>query len=374
MVWTWDELAARALARQFPTTAPASVAAALVAAGPIPSQTARSTHLGLAARRPGTTAAEVAAAFEDHSLVRGSTVRGTVHTATPDQFAALSPAVRAGQRPVWRRQLGLDDDETDALWASTEAYAGPRWRTVDDLVAHHTAWLEARSRTQAVAHMTSGAGRYLTFGHGGLVRRPVDGRWEGQGAAEYRTLAALGPGSGQRAGGLGPVVRMHLAAHGPASRHDLAWWSGVGLRAVDGALAALGEEVALESATGPDGRLYVDLPGGPAPTALTGVRLLPEFDSLLCAYEPSARLRFVTADHHAALWNRANGLGLPPLLVDGRVTGHWRAAGSARRRPLSVHPFAGTRVPTEGELDAPVAALEAALGITVTSVTTEPVR
>jgi hypothetical protein len=60
---------------------------------------------------------------------------------------------------------------------------------------------------------------------------------------------------------------------------------------------------------------------------------------------------------------------LPPLLVDGRITGFWRATGSARRRPLEVTWFARTRRPRRAELDEPVAALESALGITVTEVT-----
>ena len=60
---------------------------------------------------------------------------------------------------------------------------------------------------------------------------------------------------------------------------------------------------------------------------------------------------------------------LPPLLVDGRITGYWRATGSAKRRPLEVVWFAGTRKPRVAELEAPVAALEAALGISVTGVT-----
>ena len=47
----------------------------------------------------------------------------------------------------------------------------------------------------------------------------------------------------------------------------------------------------------------------------------------------------------------------------------WRATGSAAKRPLEVVWFAGTRKPRTAELDAPVASLEAALGITITSVT-----
>jgi len=57
------------------------------------------------------------------------------------------------------------------------------------------------------------------------------------------------------------------------------------------------------------------------------------------------------------------------MLVDGRITGYWRAMGSARKRPLEVSYFPGTRRPAKSELEVPVAALEAALGIPVPSVT-----
>ena len=215
--------------------------------------------------------------------------------------------------------------------------------------------------------LDNGMGRYLGFGHGGLVRRPLKGGWEGQGAPGYRTAAAI---LGDRSAvltdphSLDTLFQTHLAAHGPASRNDLAWWSGLTLGAVDEALARLG----LDAVAGPDGRDYVDLPSPPPARSPAGVRLLPEFDALMCAYQPAARQRFVTPEHHDRLWLGANGLVKPPLLVDGRITGYWRAMGSARRRPLEVSYFPGTRRPRKSELDQPVAAVESALGIEITSV------
>ncbi|MCW2834253.1 MAG: Winged helix DNA-binding protein [Nocardioides sp.] len=89
----------------------------------------------------------------------------------------------------------------------------------------------------------------------------------------------------------------------------------------------------------------------------------------MCGYDPSGRDRFAEPEHLRRLWNQSNGMVLPPLLVDGRITGYWRAAGSAKRCPLEVVWFAGTREPRADELDAPVAGLEAALDITITAVT-----
>ena len=89
----------------------------------------------------------------------------------------------------------------------------------------------------------------------------------------------------------------------------------------------------------------------------------------MCGYHPQARVRFSEPAHMARLWTGNNGFVLPPLLVDGQITGYWRATGSARRRPIEVVWFAGTRRPRTSELEAPVAALESAVDLTITDLT-----
>jgi len=353
----WDELGALTSARQFPAR-PATVGQMVAATGPVQSQTARSTYLGLAARFPGVTRDEVSRAFADADLVRGSTIRGTVHTATPGQFAALGAATRLGQRRHWTRTLAIADDRLDDLWAATERFASD-WRTPEELHEHLVAWLAEHASGES-ADRAREAGRYLSFGHGSLVRRPASGTgWERQGRPVYRHLPAAAPAT------IGDLVCLHLRCHGPATRHDLAWWSGLRLREVDEAV----DRLDLTRASGPDGRTYLDLSPAPEPgTPPTGVRLLPEFDALLCGYDPRARGRFVSSEHHDVLWHRGNGLMLAPLLVDGRVTGWWRAPGSSRRRQLEVGWFAGTRRPRRSELDPAVRAVEAALDIQVSSI------
>lgn len=367
MACSWDELAGLALARQFPEQpgdATTMDAASMVEqTGAVQSQTARSPFLALAARFPGTTREQVTAAYESGAIVRGSTIRGTVHTATPRQYAALGAATAVGQRTLWQRMLRLEHAALEDLWRATEEFA-TTWRSTDDLEDHLHCWLLAHEGRDEVTGQQ--AGRYLAFGHGGLVRRPVNGDWAGQGAPEYRTLRAA-PDLTEDAT-IGDALELHLRSHGPSSRHDLAWWSGLGRRVVDTHLADLRSRLDLIEHDGPDGRTYLDVADSPAPRPLDGVRLLPEFDALVCGYDPAGRERFAAPAHLTRLWSGANGLVLPPLLVDGRITGYWRATGSAKRRPLAVVWFAGTRRPARAELDAPVAALEAALGIAVTEV------
>ena len=373
---SWEELAGRALARQFPEVGgrdEEAVEETLARTGPIQSQTARSPFLALAARMPGVTRETIAAAYDAHRIVRGSTLRGTVHTSAAPDHPLLEAATRIGQRALWERTLELRQTSLEEVWRELEEFAHDTWRSPAELSAHLAAWL-AEHDPGAGSRLEGQAGRFFGFGHGGLLRRPLKGGWHAQGAPGYRSAAAVLGDHAERCAlvndrdaALDQLVRRHLGAHGPASRHDLAWWSGVGLRPVDAALERLAD--ALVTEPGPDGRDYHDL-RDPAPSegarVPSGVRLLPEFDALLCAYDPPGRARFVTAEHYDLLWSRANGLVLAPLLVDGRLTGHWRIPGSGVRRPCEVTWFAGTRQPRRSELDEAVAAVESAYGVTVT--------
>lgn len=362
MATTTDDLRHVTLGRQFPSGAD-DLSALVAATGPIQSQTARSPFVGLAARRPGTTHAEVSAAYAAGRLVRGSLVRGTVHTVTPAQHAALDAATRVGQRTLWTRALRPETYTLEELWSGIEAYAAGQWRTADDLSAHLDAFLRTHGGAEVADRRSrEQGGRYLAFGHGGLVRRPVTGSWSGQGRPEYRTAAAVVE---RPPATLGDAVALHVRAHGPVTRHDIAWWSGLGLRVVDEVLDRIG----LVGTPGPDGRTYVDLPDPPPGRDLPGVRLLPEFDALMCAYEPTGRDRFADPAHLRRLWSQSNGLVLPPLLVDGRISGFWRATGPTRRRRLEVGWFARTRRPRRAEIAEASAVLEAALDISVTEVT-----
>ena len=365
--YDWDDLRGLSLARQFPdldVSDPAAVTETVRRIGPIQSQTARSPYVGLGARLPGVTHDDVTAAYESLAIVRGSTIRGTVHTSTAAHHALLDATTRVGQRAIWVRLLKLQHSEVEHLWGATEDFARDEWRTPDQLLEHVRVWLEDHGEKVPEA-IDRGLGRYLTFGHGGLVRRPLKGEWSGQGAPGYRSAAALLPDRVMPDDPLLEMVRVHVASYGPASRRDVAWWSGLGLRQVD----ALLERPDFIWGDGPDGQPYADVPGAPPPRELPGVRLLPEFDAVLCGYDPKARDRFVEPAFHEQLWHKNNGYMLAPLLVDGRVTGYWRIEGSGRSKELAVTSFAGTRKPRKAELDEPVAALSTALGVTLGSVT-----
>ncbi len=366
MPLTWDELHALSLARQFPSRPPADLAGLLEVTGPVQSQTARSAYLGLAARSGALTRSDLDEAYRAAAIVRGSNIRGTVHTSTPRQQVLLDVVARTGQRRLFERSLGVQGPDLDAVWAAVEQFAAPQWRTADELVAELRRVLIGVGGA-TVDPLDTQLGRYLAFGSGALVRRPGNGDWSGQAAAEYRQALAV-HGVARPAdvdAALDAAVLLHVRAHGPVSRSDIAWWSGLGLRVVDSVL----DRLDLVRADGPLDRVYVDVRGAPAPGALDGVRLLPEFDAVFCGYDAKSRHRFVDPGHHEILWNSANGVLAPPLLVDGRVTGWWRLAGTGPNRSAQAHWFAGTRRPRKAELAEAFDAAAAMLGLSVTGLT-----
>ena len=279
---TWDELAAAALARQLPDD-PGSVAARLDLVGPVQSQTARSPFLVLAARFPGTTRAEVEAAYEDGSLVRGSTVRGTVHTATPTQYAA--PRRRDPRRPA----------RAVAAAAAAGARLARRPLDRDRGVRRRVAQPRTTSRPTCTTGWSSTRDATRSPRRSPVATSPsATGAW-----CAVPSTATGRPG---RAGlpHAPPGRRGHAARRGPAPpalpRSRLAPRPRVVVRpGLRGRRRGAGRPRRAGRRRGPRRPDVRRAPDAPAPRTDAGVRLLPEFDALMCGYEPSARVRFARA-------------------------------------------------------------------------------
>ena len=212
---------------------------------------------------PGVDLETISAAYDDHRIVRGSNIRGTVHTSTPEDNPLLEVATRIGQRALWERTLKLGRTTLEDVWAGIEDFARDDWRTPAELSDASRRLAPGARRRGRATRLDNQAGRYFGFGHGGLVRRPLKGGWQAQAAPGYRTASALiGDRSAVLAdpdAAMDALVRRHVAAYGPASRHDLAWWAGVGLRVVDASLERLADELTDEDGSGRP-RRYHDLP------------------------------------------------------------------------------------------------------------------
>ena len=131
------------------------------------------------------------------------------------------------------------------------------------------------------------------------------------------------------------IVRRYLAAFGPATRADIADWSG--LRVAD-FLPSLEALEPLRRFHDENGRELFDLPRAPRPheDAPSPVRFLPKWDNVLLAF---ADRRRVISDEHRREVIGKNGDVAPTFLVDGFVAGMWRVeAGRVRIEPFSPLP------------------------------------
>jgi hypothetical protein len=136
------------------------------------------------------------------------------------------------------------------------------------------------------------------------------------------------------------IVRRYLAAFGPATRADLADWSGLRVADLMPALEALEP---LRRFRDEDGRELLDVPRAPLPPPETPapVRFLPKWDNVLLAF---ADRRRVISDEHRREVIGKNGDVAPTFLVDGFVAGIWRAeAGRVQVEPFDPLPRAWRR-------------------------------
>jgi hypothetical protein len=124
----------------------------------------------------------------------------------------------------------------------------------------------------------------------------------------------------------GELVRRYLAAFGPATRAEIAGWSGMKVRdfadSLDG-LRLLRDEA---------GRELLDVPRAPLPAADTPapVRFLPKFDNVLLDR------RRVLPEEYRKLVVRKNADVQPTFIVDGLVAGIW----SFKDGHVTTEPFA----------------------------------
>jgi Winged helix DNA-binding domain len=371
--YTWSQLQAATLQRQFPRVEDGGADAVLELVrriGPMQSQAARAPFLCVAARLPGTSYQDVTAAHESMSVVRSTSLRGTVHTSVREQHAALAAVAGRSLSALWRRTLTLDQAQLDAFRAEVELLSSEAWVTHDEIESRLREWFAARGLRQALAAVDDQAGRFAFRTHAAMLRRPRSPKagWDSQAEVVYRSARyAINEQPVDAADALVGLVRGQLAAAGPVTRRDLAWWTGDGLRNVDAAIAKLGDEV--ESRPGPNGLDYLDFVGVPTrPSGDAGPRLLPEYDALLLSYDPKARERFADAEAVLHSWNRANGVHSPTLLLDGRLRGRWKLVRAEGTAVIEVDMFPKERTPDPGDLGAAGDSVGTALGFTVTDV------
>jgi hypothetical protein len=233
-------------------------------------------------------------------------MRVTIHLVSRRDYWPLALATRDARRERWLRgprgRAGAGAMAAAADLLRPRLAAGPLRRAeVEELVGKDRA---------------SGVGLWID-----LVRAPPSGTWERRRAdllaSAEEWLGGPGPSADDP---LGHLVRRYLGAFGPASRADLASWSGLAPRSLDPAL----ERLRLRRFRGPEGDELLDLPRAPLPDPETPapVRLLPTWDATLLVH--SRRAGVLADEHRPRIFSSRNPHSEPTFLVDGSVAGTWR--------------------------------------------------
>lgn len=121
------------------------------------------------------------------------------------------------------------------------------------------------------------------------------------------------------------LVEHYLAAFGPATQNDVAWWTGLGKLKIRAALADLAGRVAQVAVSGLDGDLVMlrsqleQMIGTPRPTQPV-VNLLPWLDPYVMGYKD--RARYLDESDRDMVFDRG-GNGTSTIVVSGRAAGVW---------------------------------------------------
>jgi hypothetical protein len=292
-------------------------------------------YVGLWSRLDGFRPQALERALLAGKVSRGLLMRGTVHLVSTRDYALFGAALDV-TAPSW---LTPDDEEiARRVSPSLRAFtAEPRTR------AEITEWLEdehgiVTDGTNRVWYAMRIRGRIGHSAAASLWRAPVHG--------PTFSAVELGDHDGDQA--RAELVRRYLAAFGPATRAEIAGWSGLKVRDFADGLDGL---VTLRDDRG---RELLDLPRAPrpAPDTPAPARFLPKFDNVLLDRER------VLPEAYRKLVVRKNADVQPTFTVDGYVAGVWRVA----RKRVVTEPFAPLPRSAKRELEGERARLEAWLG------------
>jgi hypothetical protein len=274
-------------------------------------QYAPSGYIGLWTRLEGMRRDDVTRALERRAVIQATLMRATIHLVSKRDFWPFALAIddplrewwfRATKRRREERRLRVIDTRSRSLLAE-----GPKRKK------------EILETLGIPASDFAGVGLWTQ-----LVRVPPSGTWENRRADLYGLAEQwVGPPAATADDGRQLLIRRYLAAFGPASRADIASFTGLPLKTIDAMTARL----PLRSFKTEDDETLLDVRGAalPPPDAPAPVRFLPTFDATLLVH--ARRTQILPERYRSMIFSTKMPHSIGTFLVDGLVTGTWRPDG-----------------------------------------------
>ena len=308
-----------------------------------------SPYLGLWARLEDFRADDLMRAVVRRHVVKATLMRRTLHLVSARDYLGFAGIYRRSLIRELDRQLAAFGDDVDLAPAGKRlaALAAEKPRTRPELLAE-LALPRLRIEERSPSFLW-----YSLAALAGLVNGPEASVWRSHtsGGTFVPARTWLGADGAFGDAAAAHLVRRYLTAFGPATRADIAQWTGLARIHVDEGLAGLRLTRFRDDR---DRELY-DLPRAPLPPSDTPARarLLPRFDNLVLSH--ADRRRVLADEHRAAVIE--GGEVRATFLVDGVVAGLWSAGGGRVR----LDPFAPLPRRARRELEDEAARLEAFL-------------
>ena len=332
------------------------VAAAVKAFGAIQSQHPDWPPVALWTRLTDFDTAALERAFARRSIVRSGLMRITQHVVAATDFWPIWALTQSFRLNQWRLLCKLDPSDKRLVRRLAPACAAavaalderPLRRDEFTKVLEDHAPADLRELPyrglsryfMAVQPLVQVPQRGEVYGRGRYVTAEA---WIGQpprDATDPETARAM-------------LVRLHLAAFGPASVGDTISWVGHGGGVGAWRAAFEGMRDDLIELRSDDGRALWDLAAAPRPDADADAapRFLARWDSVLLAHESKRRTRVLAPQHHARVFTK-NADVLPTFLVDGMVAGTWSLTTDRTAARLVAEPFEPITPTTRAGLEA----------------------
>jgi len=253
-------------------------------------------------------------------VVKASMMRNTLHLVSRRDYPAFWTALH--DIPSWPDEAAIADGVRIAPLIRALALAEPL-RTQEAL-----AYLE---REHGLVDVHRNRVWHVARTRSHVMHAPQTALWSSRPQGLFKALDE--PEAVEKVAAVAAIVKRYLAAFGPASRADIASWSG--MRVVDFA-RALETLEPLRRFRDERGRELLDLPRAPLPSAdvPAPVRLLPKWDNLLLSHDDRTR---VMPDEYRKRIVGKNGDVAQAFLVDGVVAGEWTAD---KKGKVTFEPYA----------------------------------
>src|SRR5262245_14908914 len=275
-------------------------------------QYAPSGYIGLWTRLEGFRRDDLTRALERRAVVQATLMRATIHLVSRRDYWPLATAIDEPLREWWFRATKRRAEEK-------------RLRTID---ARSRSLLAdgPKRKKEILQQLGIPASDFVGVGlWTQLVRVPPSGTWENRRADLYGLAEQwLGPSDTPAGEGQDLLLRRYLAAFGPASRADIAGFTGLPLKTIDAAT----DRLPLRMFRTEQGERLFDVRGAPLPPAdaPAPVRFLPTFDATLLVH--ARRTQILPERFRPLVFNTKMPQSIGTFLVGGQVAGTWRIDGS----------------------------------------------